>query len=176
MKPNRKPQVAIIGSSEATRTMLELAEGAGAVVARVGAALVTGGRCGIMETASKGCAAAGGVVIGVTPHTGMDEINPYAHYHIPTGMGWARNAITGIAGDVVVAIGGSSGTLSEIAFAWMYDRPIIALSASGGWAQRVAGQTLDARRTDHIIDCSNMDDFETILREQLSRAGFGRPS
>lgn len=50
---NRRPQVAIIGASEADPDMLALAEQAGAVVARVGAALVTGGRAGVMAAASK---------------------------------------------------------------------------------------------------------------------------
>jgi uncharacterized protein (TIGR00725 family) len=141
------------------------------VVARVGAALVTGGRGGIMVAASKGCAQAGGIVIGVTPHKTMDEVNEYAHYHIPTGMGWARNAITGIAGDVVVVIGGSAGTLSEIAYAWMHDRPILALSASGGWAARTAGGRIDDRRSDTIVDCRTIEDLERELRRALSATG-----
>lgn len=171
MKPHRRPQVAIIGSSEADQRMLALAEQAGGVVAKVGAALVTGGRDGIMAAASKGCAEAGGVVIAVTPHTDMDEVNAYAHYHIPTGMGWARNVITGIAGDVILIVGGAAGTLSEIAYAWMYDRPIIALSESGGWAERLAGQSIDHRREDTIVDCRTMEALEAELRKRLAQIG-----
>jgi uncharacterized protein (TIGR00725 family) len=160
----RRPQVAIIGSSEADAPMLRLAEQAGAVVAKHGFALVTGGRDGIMAAASRGCAEAGGTVIAVVPGTGMDEANEYTHYVIPTGLGWARNVITAIAGDVIVVIGGAAGTLSEIAFAWMYDRPIIALSASGGWAKQLAGRAVDHRRSDKIIDCRDMAQFEAALK------------
>ena len=103
----------------------------------------------------------------MTPYAGMDEVNGYAHYVIPTGMGWVRNAITGIAGDVVLAIGGAAGTMSEIAYAWMHDRPIIALSSSGGWAQRIAGQTVDHRRKDVIVDCKTIEELETALKRQL---------
>jgi len=166
-KSLRRPQVSIIGSSEADETMLRLAEQAGAVVAKVGAALVTGGRDGIMAAASKGCAEAGGIVIAVVPGTSMNEANAHSHYVIPTGLGWARNVITAIAGEVILAIGGAAGTLSEIAFAWMYDRPIIALSPGGGWAQRLAGDRIDHRRTDKIIDCRTMGELETALRAQL---------
>jgi uncharacterized protein (TIGR00725 family) len=164
MKSIRRPQVSILGSSEADAAMLALAEQAGAVVAKLGFALVTGGRDGIMSAASKGCAEAGGIVLAVVPGTSMNEANEYCHYVIPTGLGWARNVITAIAGDIIVVIGGAAGTLSEIAFAWMYDRPIIALSASGGWAKKVAGQTLDHRRTDVVIDCTTMVEFEAALK------------
>jgi len=151
--------------------MLKLAEAAGAVVARTGFALVTGGRDGIMAAASKGCALAGGTVIAVVPGTSMDEANPYTHYVIPTGLGWARNVITAIAGDVIVVIGGAAGTLSEIAFAWMYDRPIIALSAGGGWAKELAGRKVDHRRNDAIIECKTVADFEAALRAEARRIG-----
>ncbi len=149
--------------------MLALAEQAGAVVARLGFALVTGGRDGIMSAASKGAAEAGGIVLAVVPGTSMNEANEHCHYVIPTGLGWARNVITAIAGDIIVVIGGAAGTLSEIAFAWMYDRPIIALSSSGGWAKKVAGQTLDHRRTDVVIDCTTMTEFEAALKQHYKR-------
>ncbi len=166
---NRRPLVAVIGSSEADANMIRLAEEVGAVVAKLGAGLVTGGRTGIMSAASKGCAEAGGTVIAVVPGTDMDEANGYAHYVIPTGLGWARNVITGIAGDVIVVIGGAAGTLSEIAFAWMYDRPVIALSGSGGWAEKTAGQAIDHRRKDVVIDCGSISELEAALREQLRK-------
>jgi len=169
MKTNRRQQVAIIGSSEADEQMIEVAEQAGRLIAELGAAVVTGGRDGIMAAASKGCADAGGTVIAVTPHTQMDDVNPYAHYHIPTGMGWVRNAITGIAGDVVLVIGGAAGTLSEIAYAWMHDRPVVALSESGGWAQRLAGESVDHRRKDAVIDCRSIDDLKATLRKLLDK-------
>ncbi len=172
-KSLRRPQVGIIGSSQADETMLRLAEEAGAVVAKVGAALVTGGRDGIMAAASKGCAEAGGIVIAVVPGTDMNEANAHTHYVIPTGLGWARNVITAIAGDVILAIGGAAGTLSEIAFAWMYDRPIIALTPGGGWAQRLAGQSIDHRRTDQIVDCRTTAELESALRSHLKSLECG---
>jgi uncharacterized protein (TIGR00725 family) len=165
----RIPQVAVIGSSEANGHVLEIAEQAGRVVAKLGAALVTGGRGGIMEAASKGCAEAGGVVIAVSPHKYMDEVNDYSHYHIPTAMGWARNAITGIAGDIVLVIGGAAGTLSEIAYAWMYDRPILAMSCCEGWSQRIAGQAVDHRREDVVVGCRTIAELEAALKEQLDK-------
>lgn len=169
MNNNRIPQVAVIGSSEADPTMLEIAEQAGALVARLGAAIVTGGRGGVMAAASKGCANAGGVVIAVTPHKQMDDVNDYAHYHIPTGMGWARNCITGMAGDVVLVIGGMAGTMSEIAYAWMYDRPIIAMTCCEGWSKRIAGEKIDSRRNDTIVGCGTIAELENALKAHLPK-------
>ncbi len=169
MKPLRIPQVAIIGSSQADAQMLKVAEQAGAVVAKLGAALVTGGRDGVMQAASKGCAEAGGTVIGVTPHDTMDEVNPYVHHHIPTAMGWARNCITGIAGDVVLVIGGMAGTMCEIAYAWMYGRPIIAMSCCEGWSKRIAGQAVDPRRDDVVVECKSIDELEAVLKAALPK-------
>jgi uncharacterized protein (TIGR00725 family) len=167
--PLRRQQVSIIGSSEADAAMLQLAEQAGAVVAKLGFALVTGGRDGIMAASSKGCAEAGGIVLAVVPGTSMNEANEHTHYVIPTGLGWARNVITAIAGDIIVVIGGAAGTLSEIAFAWMYDRPIISLSASGGWAKELAGRKIDHRREDVVVECKTIAEFETALTTQKAR-------
>ncbi len=170
----RVPQVAVIGSSEADGEMLRVAEQAGRVIAKLSAALVTGGRGGVMEAASKGCAEAGGTVIAVTPHKFMEEVNAYSHFHIPTGMGWARNAITGIAGDVVLVIGGAAGTMSEIAYAWMYDRPIIAMTCCEGWSKRIAGQAVDHRRSDAVIGCRTIEELEPVLRTQLAKIESGQ--
>jgi uncharacterized protein (TIGR00725 family) len=123
-----------------------------------------------MAAASKGCAEAGGTVIAVTPYTGMDDVNDHAHYHIPTGMGWARNAITGIAGDVVLVIGGAAGTMSEIAYAWMHDRPVIAMSCCEGWSNRIAGQPVDHRREDVVTDCRTISELEAALKACLPKA------
>lgn len=164
----RRPQIGIMGSSDPDEQVDALAERAGAVVANVGAALVTGGRGGVMQAAARGCANAGGTVIAVTPYTHMDDVNGYTHYVIPTGLGWARNVITAISGDVILVIGGAAGTLSEVAYAWMYDRPIVALSPSGGWAAKLAGEKIDHRRDDVIVDCRRIDDLDAILRKLLA--------
>lgn len=171
----RRPQIAVIGSSEEDGDMMALAEKVGAAIARVGAALTTGGRGGVMAAASKGCAEAGGIVIAITPYTGINEVNAHSHYVIPTGLGWARNVVTAIGGDVIVAIGGAAGTLSEIAYAWMYNRPIVAMSSSGGWAAKMAGQRIDHRRDDVIIDCPSIEQLEPILRRLLDEVLHEKP-
>ena len=51
---------------------------------------------------------------------------------IPTGMGAGRNIINVLASDVVVACRGTGGTLSEIALALRFDRPVVLLDFDPG--------------------------------------------
>jgi len=70
----------------------------------------------------------------------------------------------------VVAIGGASGTLSEIAYAWMYDKPIVALTGGGGWTDRLGGAPLDDRRTDRIQTASSVLELEQLVGRLLEPA------
>lgn len=89
-----------------------------------------------MEAACRGASSAGGLTIGVLPGTDPAEANPYVTVPIPTGLGEARNLVVARAGDVVLAVGGSYGTLSEIAFAREAGRPVIGL---GTWRAEDGG-------------------------------------
>lgn len=166
----RAPQVVVIGDSRADRQALRSAEQLGALVARLGATLITGGRGGIMEAASRGARRAGGIVIGILPTTTFADGNRWCSAVLPTGLGHARNTLTALAGDAVVAVGGGAGTLSELAFAWIHGRPIILLQGTGGWADALAGRGLDARGSATITACTDLDACEAALR----RALFGR--
>ena len=94
----------------------------------------------------------------------MDDANPWSRVVIPTGLGHARNAITALAGDLVVVIGGSAGTLSEIAFAWIHGRPIVTLCGSGGWADAASANPPDGRQTSTITPCADLAALEAVLR------------
>jgi hypothetical protein len=93
--------------------------------------LICGGRGGVMEAACRGAKGAGGLTIGVLPGMSRRHANAYVDIPIVTGMGEARNAIIARTADVVIAIGGSYGTLSEIAYAFGFDTPVVGL---GTWA------------------------------------------
>jgi uncharacterized protein (TIGR00725 family) len=123
----RTVQISVIGGSEGDREILEDAEVVGRGIAEAGAVLVCGGRTGVMEAASRGASEAGGTVLGVLPTTDPEDANPYITHVIATGVGHARNLAVAASGDVVIAIGGEWGTLSEIAFARRLGRPVVAL-------------------------------------------------
>jgi len=111
--------LAVLGAARPTTTEYEAARRVGALAAERGWAVLTGGGSGVMEAASRGAAEAGGLTIGVLPGTepAQDYPNQWVALRIYTGLGSARNVINALSGDLVLAIGGQAGTLSEVAHA-----------------------------------------------------------
>ena len=119
------PTVAVIGGAQCSQEQAELAESVGRGLAMAGVDIVCGGRGGVMEAVCKGAYEAGGRTIGILPGTTDADANPYLTIAIPTGLGEARNLVVATACDVIIAIAGSFGTLSEIAFALKRDKVVI---------------------------------------------------
>jgi uncharacterized protein (TIGR00725 family) len=119
--------IAVIGEGDPAPEIAALAEAVGAEIASAGAVLVCGGLGGVMEAACRGAHRKGGISIGILPAARPGDANPYVTYPIPTGLGHARNILVVRAAQVVIAIGGKYGTLSEIAFAKIEGVPVIGL-------------------------------------------------
>jgi hypothetical protein len=170
----RFAQATVIGDSDPPRATRELAREVGAIVAELGLTLVTGGREGVMEEASRAAAEAGGLVVGIVPGSDFAQANRWCEVVVPTGLGHARNALTPLAGDVVIAIGGGAGTLSELCFAWMHEKPILALASGGGWAAKLAGARLDARRRDAVVECRDAGELSAQLARICDERGLRR--
>ena len=113
----RKTLVAVIGASDATREEQNIAEEVGRQIAKNNWILVNGGLGGVMEASAKGASNAGGIVVGILPTPTTSAANPYVTIPIATNMGHARNVIIAHTAEVLIAIGGGEGTLSEIAIA-----------------------------------------------------------
>jgi uncharacterized protein (TIGR00725 family) len=126
---DRPLYVAVVGSGEATGKLYDLAREVGRLVASRGGIVVCGGLSGVMEAAARGATEEGGVAIGVLPDEDRGRVNPYLSYSVATGTGQARNLAVVCSGDVVVAIGGEYGTLSEIGLALKIGRPVVALES-----------------------------------------------
>jgi uncharacterized protein (TIGR00725 family) len=122
--------VAVVGSGVATDELYEKARTVGRLVAERGGTLVCGGLSGVMEAAARGATEAGGAAIGILPDEDRGRANPYLTYSVATGMGQARNLAVVCSGDVVIAVGGEYGTLSEIGLARKIGRPVVVLE---GW-------------------------------------------
>jgi uncharacterized protein (TIGR00725 family) len=120
--------ITVIGESDASKKTHKLAQEVGRLIARAGATLVCGGLKGVMVAAAKGARSAGGTTIGILPGSKREEANPYIDIPIVTGLGYARNKIVVKTGQVVIAIGGRYGTLSEIGFALGYGIPVVGLN------------------------------------------------
>lgn len=122
--------VGVIGASEAGEPERELALAVGGALAEAGAIVVCGGRGGVMEAACMGAKRAGGLTVGILPGVDRAGANPYVDVALPTGLGELRNGLVVRCSEALVAVGGSWGTLSEIAFAMRTGRPVVAL---GSW-------------------------------------------
>jgi uncharacterized protein (TIGR00725 family) len=99
-------------------------------LAEAGAILVCGGLGGVMEAACRGAAEAGGLTVGILPGEDRAAANPWVRVAVATGMGELRNGLVVRAADALVAVGGSWGTLSEIALAVRTGRPVVGV---GTW-------------------------------------------
>jgi uncharacterized protein (TIGR00725 family) len=127
----RRRQVSVIGASAGDDELLAKAEAIGRGLAEAGLTIVCGGMGGVMEAASKGATEAGGEAIGILPYQSLDDGNQYLTHAIATGIGQARNLAVVASGEVVVAVGGSWGTLSEIGFARKLGRAVISIDSWG---------------------------------------------
>jgi uncharacterized protein (TIGR00725 family) len=119
-------QIAVIGGAECTEEVKRMAYDIGRLLAEKGHTPICGGLTGIMEAVCCGTKAAGGVAVGVLPGE-KQEANRCVGISIATGMGHARNAIIVKSADVVIALPGEYGTLSEIALALKIGRKVISL-------------------------------------------------
>ena len=117
-------QVSVIGSG---REHEGDAEAVGRLLAERGCVVVTGGLDEVMAAAHRGAKAAGGTTIAILPGERRDDANPWADHVVVTGIGHARNLAVAASGDAVIAVGGSWGTLAEIAFAVRLGRPVVVL-------------------------------------------------
>ncbi|MFA5331728.1 MAG: TIGR00725 family protein [Methanoregula sp.] len=118
-------QISVVGAAEATEEEYSIAYETGRFIAQAGATLVCGGLFGVMEAACRGAREAGGRTVGIVP--GTDDGNAYLDAVIRTGLGHARNVLVVQSGDAVIALGGSYGTLSEIAIALKAGRRVFGL-------------------------------------------------
>ncbi len=138
--------VGLIGASDAGEEERALALAVGRALAESGAILVCGGRGGVMEAGCIGAKEAGGLTVGILPGSDRSTANDYLDVALPTGLGELRNGLVVRCADSLVAVGGSWGTLSEIAFAMRTGRSVVAL---GSWeelpAEPASGRATDDR-------------------------------
>jgi uncharacterized protein (TIGR00725 family) len=136
--------VAVVGGYEADAGVLQLAEEVGRLLAQRSCIVVTGGRRGVAEAASRGAVLAGGTTVGILPGSSRAEANPYVTIAVPTGLGETRNALVVMGVDAVIALPGAYGTLSEVAHALNAGTPVVGVG--DGWS--ISGMVV----TKHPID------------------------
>lgn len=165
-------QVAIIGSSGSlcTQSLFNFGKKLGIQLANIEVHILSGAMNGFMEAVFMGFTSVKDRTtcsIGISPYFNKEKANAYCDVIIPTGMGYTRNSLLVNAGDIVVAAGGGAGTLSELAFAWQFNKKVLCYDQEPGWAEATAGLVLDSRKNDLLIPVSSADE---ICREiELAR-------
>jgi hypothetical protein len=119
--------IGVIGGSQASAEILTLAGEVGREIARSGSVLVCGGLGGVMEAAARGAREEGGLTLGILPSGCRSDANPWIDIAVATNLGHARNAIIAQTADVLIAIDGRYGTLSEIGHALALGKRVIGL-------------------------------------------------
>ncbi|MCX8059424.1 MAG: TIGR00725 family protein [Spirochaetes bacterium] len=170
----KKFQVSLIGSSLCSEDVKNEAYKIGYIIGKKGFVLINGGRSGVMEGSAKGCIDAGGLVVGILPDYQFGSDNGYCSIVIPTGIGFARNIITAISGDIIIVVAGEAGTLCELSYSWIFKKVIICCSWIDGVSKDFAGKILDNKFIKEdpnykIIDAKNLEDLEKYLDYYYSK-------
>lgn len=150
MTLKRPLRIGVIGQSGAISPEVErLAEDVGRGIGERGGLLLCGGRDGVMAAACRGAREAGGITVGILPGDRVDEGNPYLDVPITTGFGLDfRSLVLVHSCDAIIMIGGRNGTFGELSQAYLNCRPVVILTGSGGWADRVKGMAHEGRYLD----------------------------
>jgi uncharacterized protein (TIGR00725 family) len=126
-----RPAVAVVGpGADVAPDLLTAAEEIGHGIAAAGYLVVTGGLGGVMAAAARGARAAGGTAVGLLPGSDAADADEAMHVVVPTGLGELRNVLVVRASELLVSVGGSWGTLSEVALARRLGKPVVSLH---GW-------------------------------------------
>ena len=127
--PRREP-VAVVGGRRAGAADLDAAHALGAGLAKLGVVVICGGRGGVMRAVCEGVATEGGISVGLLPGDTVADANDAVTIPIATGLGIARNAVIARAAMCTIAVGGSYGTLSEMALAMHAGKVVFALRSA----------------------------------------------
>ncbi len=135
-------QIGVIGSGDCSPEVAKVAEEVGERIARAGAVLICGGLGGVMEAAARGAKKAGGQTVGILPGFTREGANRYIDFFVITGLSEARNVIVVRSSDVLIAVEGGFGTLSEIALALQINIPVVGI---GTWELKKEGEEIEKK-------------------------------
>lgn len=127
----KKITIGVMGPGEsATQKDIDFAYEVGKLIAGKNWTTLTGGmKSGVMHAAVSGAKDNGGITIGILPHPGMD-VSDKLDIQITTDLGSSRNSINILSSDIIVVVGMSAGTSSEVSFSlqkWA-SKPVILLN------------------------------------------------
>ena len=153
METRNKIRIGVIGGASPEPRFRQIAYDVGMLIAERGTILVCGGLGGVMEAAARGAKKAGGLTIGILPGNSHKEANVHIDVPIATGIGYSRNSLVAMNADVLIAVDGQFGTLSEIAYGNIYGKKVIGI---GSWD--IQG-VISADTAEHAVGLALKDYF-----------------
>ena len=152
-----RSRVGVIGGARPEGKFRKIAYEVGRLIAEKGAILICGGLSGVMEAAARGSKKSGGLCVGILPGNSVKDANPYIDIAIATGMGYSRNHLVVMNADVLIAIDGEYGTLSEIAYGCVHGKKVIGI---GTW--NIEG-VISVVTAEEAVDKA-LEDFFPLIR------------
>lgn len=174
----RKLQIGVMGSAadlKYAKDIEKIAEEIGALIAKSGNITVYGAEKdydSLSTAAARGAKKAGGITVGVTYGKGKNTFDKEnTEVIIVTGIerGGGREFVLVNTCDAVIAVSGGSGTLTELAIAYQSDIPMIAISGSGGWSDRLCDSYIDARNRRKVIGAKTPEEAVKIALEEAAK-------
>ncbi len=127
----RKLIIGVMGPSDASESATKQARELGRLIAKEGWLLLSGGMAsGVMDAANRGAHEERGTTIGILPTDDSSLWSKEIDIPIVTKMGSGRNFINALSSEVLVAVGMSAGTSTEVAFAIQLGKPVILMENS----------------------------------------------
>ena len=161
MNPPRPPIIGVMGGGQVPQEISDLAYELGQALAREDWIVLSGGRnAGVMAAVSEGAARSGGLVVGILPDRDLSRASPHLTVPIRTGLGDGRNILNVLSSDVVVALPGGAGTLSEIALALKNHKPLLLL----GWE----ASPIESLEIGPVMSFNNVSDVVAHIKQLLA--------
>lgn len=169
-----KFQIGVMGSAADLKYSKEFekaAEKIGELIAQKNGILFFGAEKDVDSLSTAACRGAqkyNGLTVGVTYGKHKNIWQKNADIIIPCGLerGGGRELVLVLACDVVIAISGGSGTLTELAIAYQADIPMIVLEGFGGWADKLAGQYFDGRERRKVLGVKTPEEAVKLAFEE----------
>lgn len=166
-------QIGIMGSAadlNYSKEAEEFAKNLGKLIAKSGNILVYGAEkeySSLSTNAAIEASKNGGITVGVT---GGKSKKIWGDFRptviIPCGLeiGGGREFSLVLSCDVIIAISGGSGTLTEMAIAYQANIPIITVDCFGGWSNKLSNDYIDERKR---LKCLSVKTPEEALKVAL---------
>lgn len=163
----KRLQIGIMGSAQDLNYSKEaelFARELGKLIAESGNILVYGAEKDYSSLSTNAAISAsenGGITYGVTGGKSKEIYGDFRPTILaPCGLeiGGGREFSLVLACDVIIAISGGSGTLTEIAIAYQANIPIVVVDNFGGWARKLSNKFIDDRRRLKCFNASNPEE------------------